>query len=74
MTMEVSAKEVIGYVSGKMGISEDEAQKALCITDRETVIVLQPQKGRYRHIVEHDLDTGKVDLKKIAGTLGIGEK
>ena len=73
--MKVDAKEVIGFVSDKMGIGFDDAQKALCITDRETIIELQPRsdKGRYKHIIEHDLDTGKVDLKKIADNLGFAE-
>ena len=73
--MKVNAKDVIGFVSEKMGIAEDDAQKALCITDRETVIELQPrtEPGRYHHIVEHDLDTAKVDLEKIARSLGLEE-
>ena len=70
--MQVDAKEVIGFVSDKMGISPDEAQKDLCITDKETVISIQPEPDRYKHIMEHDLDIGKVDLKKIAANLGIG--
>lgn len=74
--MKVNAAEVIGFVSDKMGISADDAQEALCITDRETVIELQPRsdKGRYKHLVTHDLDTAKVDLKKIAETLNIPQK
>lgn len=74
--MQVNATDVIGFVSDKMGISIDDAQKALCITDRETVIELQPRsdKSRYQHIIKHDLDTGKVDLQKIAKSLDIAEK
>ena len=73
--MKVDAKEVIGFVSGKMGISADVAREALCITDKEMVIELQDavDKNRYKHVADHDMDTGKVDLKKIAGSLGIRE-
>lgn len=64
--MKVNAKEVIGFVSDKMGISRDDAQKALCITDREMVIELEPadEKGHFRHVIGHELDTGSVDLEK----------
>jgi hypothetical protein len=47
--MKMNAKEVIGFVSDKMGISLDEAQRDLCITDKETVISIQPDRGRYQH-------------------------
>jgi hypothetical protein len=51
--MQVHAKEVIGFVSGKMGITEEAAQHALCIADREMVIELEggADKGGFRHIV-----------------------
>lgn len=71
--MKVNAKEVIGFVSDKMGISQDQAQEVLCITDKETVISIQPGKGRYKHVLEHDLNTAKVDVNGIAETLGIPE-
>lgn len=73
--MKVNAREVIGFVSDKMGVSLDDAQHALCITDRETVIELQSglKRERYQHLVKHKLDTGKVDLKKIAASLGLAE-
>lgn len=73
--MKANAKEVIDFVSGKMAISPDDAQKALCITDREMVIELESieDKGRFDHVIEHDLDTGKVDLEKIAAALDLQE-
>ena len=74
--MKVQAADVINFVSGKMGIGPDEAREALCITDRETVIELQPRsvKGRYQHIVKHDLNIANVNLQQIAESLDIPQK
>jgi len=73
--MQAQAKEVIGFVSEKMGISPEEAQDALCIGDKEMVIELQsePDKNRYAHVIEHDLDTSKVEIGTIAKSLGLNE-
>jgi len=44
--MQVHAKEVIGFVSGNMGITGEAAQRALCITDREMVVELECGRQR----------------------------
>lgn len=60
--MKVTAKEVIGFVSVKMGISNEDAQRALCITDREMLIELESASDKQRHqrVIGHDLDTKKL--------------
>jgi hypothetical protein len=71
--MKVTAKEVIGFVSGQMGISVEEARDALCATDKEMIIELESVTGKdyYDHVINHDLDIRKVDLKTIAQKLGL---
>jgi hypothetical protein len=73
--MKATAEDVIAFVSEKMGISSDEAEDALCIRDKDMVIEIQValDKGRYQHVVGHDLDTGKAELSKIASSLGLAE-
>jgi hypothetical protein len=71
--MKINANEVISFVAGKMNLSDEGAQKALCIADKEMVIELQDvhDKSRYAHVTEHDLDASKVDLEKIADSLNL---